>query len=295
MLNKICLIFGLLIGVLSDLQAQITKDFKILENQGFNLVVLDFNVYKGVSNIKREVGADPLHIHSHLSKVNILPSFSYQIKDETMYANLVHRNVESESLGKSLSYKLFPSSNDDFGHSWFVDLNSNFLYNLNLNFGVGVANIDLSQIPVANCMIRSASADINFDYGRKTPNTVRMDTLSVLINMGNLHAKKLNLFNAKKMNFEVNYGTMDLNFSGGMTEKTHLHAVVGAGKINITLPDESQPFIIKIKSTAMCRTYIPKHLKDIGNKTYISKSFREDAPNLMELTLDVSVGSVTLK
>lgn len=295
MLNRSILLISLLIGILSDLQAQITKDFKIVENQGFNLVVLDFNVYKGISSIKREAGSDPLHIHSHLSKVNILPSFSYQIKDQTMHANLIHRNVESESLGKSLSYKLFPSSNDDFGHRWNIDLNSNFLYDLNLNFGVGVANIDLSQIPVSNCKIRSASADINFDYSRKTANSVKMDTLSVTINMGNLHAKQLNLFNAKQMNFEINYGSMDLNFTGIMTERTRLNAVVGAGKINLTLPDESQPYIVKIKSTAMCRTYVPKHLKDIGNKTYISKSFREDAPNLMELTLDVSVGSVTLK
>lgn len=295
MLNKICLIIGLLIGFLSDLQAQITKDFKVLENQGFSLVVLDFNVYKGVSNFKREVGTDPLHIHSRLSKVNILPSFSYQIKDQIMFANLVHRNVESESLGKSLSYKLFPSSNDDFGHTWNVDLNSNFLYHLNLNFGVGVANIDLSQIPVSNCVIRSASADINFDFIKKTANTVKMDTLSVSINMGNINAQKLNLFNAKKINFEVNYGTIDLNFSGGMTERTNLKAVVGAGKINLQLPDESQPFIVRIKSTAMCRTYVPKNLKDIGNKTYVSKSYKEDASNLMDLTLDVSVGSVTIK
>jgi hypothetical protein len=295
MLNKICLIISLLIGFLSDLQAQITKDFKVIENQGFSLVILDFNVYKGVSNFKREVGTDPLHIHSRLSKVNILPSFSYQVKDQTMFANLVHRNVESESLGKSLSYKLFPSSNDDFGHTWNVDLNSNFLYHLNLNFGVGVAHIDLSQIPVANCMIRSASADINFDFVKKTANTVKMDTLSVSINMGNLNAQKVNLFNAKNMTFEVNYGTIDLNFSGGMNERTQLKAAVGAGKINLILPDESQPFIIKIKSTAMCRTYVPKNLRDIGNKTYVSKSYKEDAPNLMELTLDVSVGSVTIK
>lgn len=295
MLNKICLIFGLLVGVISDLQAQITKDFKVIENQGFNLVVLDFNVYKGVSTIKREIGSDPLHIHSHLSKVNILPSFSYQIKDKTMYANLVHRNVESESLGKSLSYKLFPSSNDNYGHKWDIDLNSNFLYELHLNFGMGVANIDLSQIPVSNCLIKSATADVNLDYERKTANSVKMDTLSVLINMGNLSANKLNLFNAKHMNFEINYGTMDLNFSGNMNERTQLNAIVGAGKINLTLPDESQPYIVRIKSTAMCRTYVPKNLKDIGNKTYVSKSFREDAPNLMDLTLDVSVGSVTIK
>ena len=33
----------------------------------------------------------------------------------------------------------------------------------------------------------------------------------------------------------------------------------------------------------------------IGDKTYVSKSYKADAPDLLELTIDVSVGSVTVK
>jgi len=45
----------------------------------------------------------------------------------------------------------------------------------------------------------------------------------------------------------------------------------------------------------MCRTYIPKYLKDLGNDTYVSKAYRENSENLMSFTIDVSVGSVTIK
>jgi hypothetical protein len=295
MLNKLHLLFGLVFGLIPLTQAQITKEFKVEQKTGYNLVYVDFNVYKGVSEIKREAGENPIHISSELSKVNILPSFSYEIKDQVLSSYLVHRNVESENLGKSLSYKLFSNSNDDFDHKWNVGLNSNYLYDLNFNLGIGKVSFDFSHLPISNCIIKSASADIKLNYSNKMANSVKMDTMHVSINMGNLDAHHLNYTNAKNMIFEANYGTLNLSFSDNMPESCNITATVGAGKVELELPAENQPFILKIKSTAMCRTSVPKNLKDIGNKTYVSKSYKENSENLMTLTIDVSVGSVTIK
>jgi hypothetical protein len=295
MLNKFCLLIGLVLGSTSWSDAQITKEFKVEEKNGYNLVQLDFNVYKGISDIKREQMDGPLTINSELNKVNILPSFSYRIKDEVLFANLSHRNVESENLGKSLSYKLFSSSNENFDHKWDVALNSHNLYNLHFYFGIGYASFDLSHLPISNCQIKSTSADIKLDYSKKFANSVKMDTLSVAINMGNLEANNLNFTNAKEMIFESNYGTLNLSFSDKMTESCNIKAMVGVGKVNLKLPSENQPYILKITSTPMCRTYLPKYLKDLGNNTYVSKAYRENSENLMTFTIDVSVGSVTIK
>ncbi|MEX0884005.1 MAG: hypothetical protein WDZ72_11085, partial [Cyclobacteriaceae bacterium] len=65
--------------------------------------------------------------------------------------------------------------------------------------------------------------------------------------------------------------------------------------VNIKLPPEDLPYIIKINSTAMCRTKIPSYLKEIDTKTYVSKGYRNDAKNLMTFMIDVSVGSVSLE
>lgn len=295
MLNKFSLIIVLVLGIIFQLTAQITKEFRVEEKHGYNLVYLNFNVYKGVTQINRKLGDEPVFIHSYLSKVNILPSFNHEIRDQVLYTNLVHRNVESENLGKSLSYKLFSSSNDDFDHKWSVGLNSNFLYDLHFYFGIGTADIDLAYLPVSNCIINSTSADVKLNYSKNSANSVKMDTIMVTINMGNLEASNLNFTNAKEMIFEANYGTLNLSFSDKMPEACNVQAMVGAGKVNLILPDDSQPYIVKIKSTPMCRTYIPKHLKDIGNKTYVSRTYKENSANLMTFDIDVSVGSVTLK
>jgi hypothetical protein len=295
MLRGLCLIICLVFSAETALLAQIDKEFKIEERKGFNIVHVDFNVYKGITKLYREHGDFPVHINAHLSKVNILPTFSYSIRNEVLSAHLLHRNVESETLGKSLSYKLFSSDSEDYDHKWNIGLSANHLYELNLYFGIGKAYLDFSNLPISNCNIKSASADIKLDYTKKVSNSVTMDTLMVSINMGNLNVSNINYSNAENMIFEINYGTLDLSFSDKLLHDAKVSAVVGAGKVNLTLPDQSQPYKLKINSTPMCRTNLPKYLKDIGNKTYVSKSYRQDAPDLLELTIDVSVGSVTVK
>ncbi len=295
MLRVLCLLICLIFIGKSPLIAQISKEFTIEERKGYSLVHVDFNVYKGITNLKRMHGDRPISINSSLSKVNILPSFSHQIKDGVLYTNLLHRNVESETLGKSLSYKLFSSDSEDFDHKWDVGLSANHLYNLNLYFGIGKANLDFSSIPVSNCKIKSASADIILDYSKKIANSVTMDTMTVSINMGNLDAYNVNYANAENIFFEINYGTLNLTFSEKVIHDVKVSAIVGAGKVNLVLPDQSQPYRLKIKSTAMCRTTLPSYLKDIGDKTYVSKAFREDAPDLVDLIIDISVGSLTVR
>ncbi|MGY6741959.1 MAG: hypothetical protein ACXIUQ_04415 [Cecembia sp.] len=295
MLTRLSLLLCFFFGWNTETWAQLSKEFKVEEKYGFNLVQVDFNIYKGTSKISRHIEDSPVKISCELSKVNILPDFSHRIKDEVLYSELIHRNVESENLGKSLSYKLFSSQNNDFDHKWMVNLNSNYLYALNFQFGIGKAYFDLSHLPISNCHIKSASADITVDYSEKLANSVKMDTMHISINMGTLQANNLNFTNAKYMVFEANYGSLNLNFSERMPEASQIFATVGAGKVDLQLPHDNQPAIIKIKSTAMCRTSIPKHWKDIGDKTYVNKSYDAKAENLLSLMIDVSVGSVTIR
>lgn len=295
MLIRLCLVVWLVLALVIDSEAQIEKEFKVEKKDNFSLVKLDFSSYKGISNIARDHSGWPILIEASLAKVNILPSFNHSVQNNVLTANLDHRNVESESLGKSITSRLFPSSSDDFDHNWNVGLNTNFLYDLNFNFGIGKANLDLSNINVTKCKIKTATADVFLNYSRNTPNPINMDTMSVFVNMGNVEVHSLNYSNAKQMIFDVNYGNVNIIFNGDMSHTSHLKASVGAGSVNITLPDQNTPYIVKVHSTAMCRTTIPPYLKSIGNKTYVSKGYKADAQNLMSIEIDVSVGSVSLK
>ncbi len=132
-------------------------------------------------------------------------------------------------------------------------------------------------------------------YGNKKPNTVNMDTLMVSVHMGSVYAEDLQLSNANNVLFDVSYGSVNLSFSDLMAGTSNISTVVGAGSVNIQLPEQDLPYLVKIKSTAMCRTKVPSYLKEIEEKTYVSKGYHADAKNLMTFLIDVSVGSVSLK
>jgi hypothetical protein len=288
---SICLI----IFVVISSEGQISRHFEVTERKNINLVSLNFSSYKGVSQISRSYHGVPLYADAELGKVNILPSFTHNLSDGILYAQLEHKNVESESLSKNLSYRLFASGDDDFDHKWEVGLDPNFLYNLHFQFGIGKARIDFSNLPISNCIVKTASADVFLNYSKKVSNSVNMDTLSEAINMGSLYAKDLQFSNARLMMFDVNYGSVNLTFDDAMAGVSQINAMVGAGSVNIKLPPTNLPYFIKIKSTAMCKTKVPSNLEKIDDDTYVSKGYNKDAKNLMTFLIDVSVGSVSLE
>jgi hypothetical protein len=275
-------------------RAQFVKEYKVTERKGFELVYLNFSSYKSSTQLKRVISADPIYVHGHLLKSNILPDFNYSIHDNLLDVSLVHKNVESDNLGKSITSKLF-SGNTDFDHTWDLGLGSNFLYDLDFNLGMGKANFDLSQIPVSQLKIKSASSDVMIHYGSDVPNQVEMDTLLVTLNMGTVEVQKTNYTNAKIVIIEVSYGKIDLNYSDGLASSSQVIAAVSGGSIHLKLPPDSNPVKIRMKSNPMCRTVFPKYLKSIDKETYITKGYKISDPKLLELILDVGVGSVTVE
>ena len=286
--------FFLVFFSLSEIEAQIVKEYQVTERKGYNLVQLDFTSYKSVTKLKRVISDGPVSIHGHISQTNILPDFSSEIKNQVLWASLVHKNVESDNLGKSITSKIFSGKGEDFDHTWDLGLDSNFLYHLNFYLGMGVSNFDLSKLTVSQLEIHSASSDVFIHYSEDEPNQVQMDTLLVMLNMGTVDIQQANYTNSKKMIVEVNYGKINLDFSDGMSSTCQVIAAVGAGSLNLHLPSDSFPIKIKMKTTPMCRTTIPKFLKSEDNETYITKGYSSDDPRLLELTLDVGVGAIII-
>ncbi len=294
MLKKLCLLLFWIMVEAIPASAQFVKEYKVTERKGFEIVYLDFSTYKSVTQLKRVISQDPIYIHGHLLKSNILPDFKYSVHDNMLDAKLVHKNVESDNLGRSITSKLF-SDNSDFDHSWDLGLASNFLYDLDFNLGVGISDFDLAQIPVSQLKVKSASADVKIHYGLAIPNQVEMDTLLVTLNMGVVEIQDLNFTNSKKVIIEVSYGKIDLNYSDGLASSCQVIAAVSGGSIHLKLPPDSNPVKIRMKTTPMCRTIFPKYLKSVDKETYVTKGYKASDPRLLELILDVGVGSITIE
>ena len=264
------------------------------EKAGIEKVSLNFSSYKSETQVKRSTGLDPLRIHGHLLQANILPDFRSATSKNQVVASLVHKNIESDNLGKSITSKLF-SSSTGFDHSWDVALASNYAYDLDFNLGLGTADFDLAQLAVSTLKIKSASADIFIHYSTNLPNLVGMDTLLVTVNMGAVDLHQAQLTQAKKVIIEVNYGQISLNYGQSQTFKGQVIAAVAGGTIYLKLPPESSPVKIRMKTTPLCRTSLPDYLRAIGEDTYVTKGYSASDPRLLEFVLDVGVGAITVE
>jgi hypothetical protein len=294
MLKKLCLFLCLLLSSVSWVCAQFVKEYRVPEKAGIEKVSLNFISYKSETKVKRSAGMDPLRIHGHLLQANILPDFRSSVGKNRVAASLVHKNIESDNLGKSITSKLF-STTSGFDHSWDVGLTSSYVYDLDFNLGMGTADFDLAQLAVSTLKIKSASADVFIHYSSNTPNSVGMDTLLVTLNMGAVDLHQAQLAQAKKVIIEVNYGQISLNYGQPQSSKAQVIAAVGGGTIYLKLPPESSPVKIRMKTTPLCRIAIPDYLRAIGEDTFVTKGYSASDPRLLEFILDVGVGAVTVE
>ncbi len=294
MLKKLCLFLFLLPSSGGWVCAQFVKEYRVAEKVGIEEVSLNFSSYKSETQVKRSVGMDPLLIHGHLLQANILPDFRSATSKNQLVASLVHKNIESDNLGKSITSKLF-STSVGFDHSWDVGLTSNYTYDLDFNLGLGTADFDLAQLAVSTLKIKSASADVFIHYSTNTPNAVVMDTLLVTLNMGAVELHQAQLTHAKKVIIEVNYGQINLNYGQSQSFKGQVIAAVAGGTIYLKLPPESSPIKIRMKTTPLCRTSLPDYLRAIGEDTFVTVGYSASDPRLLEFVLDVGVGAITVE
>ena len=294
MLKKLCLFLFLIPTTGGWVCAQFVKEYRVAEKVGIEEVSLNFSSYKSETQVKRSVGMDPLLIHGHLLQANILPDFRSSTSNNSVIASLVHKNIESDNLGKSITSKLF-STSTGFDHSWDVGLTSSYVYDLDFNLGMGTADFDLAQLAVSTLKIKSASADVFIHYSTNTPNAFVMDTLLVTLNMGAVDLHQAQLTQAKKVIIEVNYGQINLNYGLPQSIKGQVIAAVAGGTIYLKLPPESSPVKIRIKTTPLCRIAVPDYLRAIGEDTFVTKGYSASDPRLLEFVLDVGVGAVTVE
>ncbi|MBM3425351.1 MAG: DUF4097 domain-containing protein [Bacteroidetes bacterium] len=294
MFKKLCLLIFLIPLAGTWVHAQFVREYRVAAKNGIEKVTLSFSTYKSQTQVKRTTGKDPVTIHGHLLQANILPDFRYSTTKNGVTASLVHKNIESDNLGKSITSKLF-STSTGFDHTWDVGLASTYAYDLAFNLGMGTADFDLAQLAVATLKIKSASADVSIHNSSATPNLTGMDTLLVTLNMGTVDLLQAQQTQAKKVIIEVNYGQINLNYGLGQTSKGQVIAAVGGGMIYLKLPPVSNPVKIRMKTTPLCRTSVPEHLRAIGEDVFVTKGYTASDPRLLEIILDVGVGSITIE
>lgn len=286
------LVFTAAFGLLFSFSyGQLKKFYTLKETARFDTVNFSLEATSGNCYIKSSLEEGPLTIYGNpdLNKIN--PSFKSKIQDNTCDVALDLQEYRSSNFGDGLLMAMVREKTEENNY-WKILFDQQKVYRLNLSYGFGNADVDLSGTSVQNFKVRSGSADIIVDYNDRKPNKIVMDTFWVKADMGSVVARHLELAKAKYVMANVGFGKALLDFSESTGEKCLVEASVGAGNLDIYLPSEDVPMIIYLSDSPLCGRRMVDGFEEVERNVFVNMNYDADAQDLITFRIDVSLGNV---
>lgn len=275
---------------------QIKKQFTVENLEDCSSIELNLKAKTGNCFIRPSQNSDILNVYSNQDVEEYNHSFSNELKDQTCQVRLSLEQEGQKGVGTKISYQVFGADTQPNDKFWKIYLTESKPYSLNLDYGLGNANIDLSGLSIKRMKINTGSADVNVSYNSGMENKVDMDTFFVKVDLGSLTVKQLNLSRAHVMIADVGFGNVMLDFSDKPLVSNRVKGSVGAGNMVILLPSDDVPVLVKISDSWLCSVNLCKSLKRIGTDTYANAAFsNKNAKDALTFDLDVSLGKIIFK
>ena len=287
---------GWAIAIVGLACGQIKKQFTVEDSPSCENISLTLKANSGNCYIKPSQNPEILNVYSNQSESSYGHNFRKEIKGKTCEVVLNLEEVQAEGISQTISTRFFgPSDNPATDKLWKMYLTNSKPYLLELNYGVGNANIDLSGLAVKRLKISTGSADVNVGYNSALENQVDMDTFFVKVDLGSVNVKNLSLSRTHCVMADVGFGNMTLDFSNRPVVSNRIKGSVGAGNLTIILPKEETPILVKIQDSWLCSVKIPAGLKKVGENTFANSAYSKNAKNSLTFDIDVSMGNIVFK
>ncbi len=289
--------FGLIGSSLAlGVSGQIKKQFSVENLEDCSSIELNLKAKTGNCFIRPSQNSDILNVYSNQEVEEYNHSFSNELKDQTCQVRLSLEQEGQKGVGTKISYQMFGADTQPNDKFWKIYLTERKPYSLNLDYGLGNANIDLSGLSIKRLKINTGSADVNVSYNSGMENKLDMDTFYVKVDLGSLNVKQLNLSRTHVMIADVGFGNVLLDFSDKPLVSNRVKGSVGAGNMVILLPSDDVPVLVKISESWLCSVNLCKSLKRIGTDTYANAAFsNKNAKDAITFDLDVSLGKIIFK
>ncbi len=288
-------VVAVLIFAANQAQAQIKKQFSVSGVSRVENVDLHFEVNNGQCSIKAGESDELITVYSNQDYDNYSHTFNKNIEGTTCKVNLVLEDDRAEGFGQSISTRVFGNRHEGHDKIWRVYLNQEQVYDLDLKYGIGQADIDLSGISVENLKIHTGSADINIGYFSQGGNNVEMDTFYVKVDMGSVAVRKLDMARSKYVKADVGFGDLLLDISGEEKMSGKVIGSVGAGNMFVILPSNTAPTMIQVKDSWLCKVRLPSTFRKTAPNTYVNAAYEASSTDALVFQLDVSMGKIIFK
>jgi hypothetical protein len=274
---------------------QMKKQIVVDNQENCETVDLVLKAKTGNCFIRPGQNSELLSIYSNQDLAEYSHIFSNEVKGSVCYIRLALEQEGQRGVSKKISYQVFGGEEHQSDKFWKVYLTDTKPYSLDLDYGLGNANVDLSGLAIKKLKINTGSADVNVSYSTGLENKVEMDTFFVKVDLGSLNVKQLNLSRSKVVMAEVGFGNIFLDFSNKPGVMPTVKGSVGAGNMTIMLPEESIPVMVKISESWLCSVNLCKDLKKISENKYANAAYTRNPKNALTFDLDVSMGKIIFK
>ena len=274
---------------------QMKKQFTVENSQACENINLNLKVNSGDCFIKAGHNSEILNVFSNQDQSSYAHQYRKEIVKNTCQVYLNFENTNAQGIGQTISTRMFGDEKPVNNNVWKMYLSDTKPYDLQLEYAMGSAHVDLSGLSIKKLKINTGSADVNIGYS-SLENKVNMDTLSVKVDLGSLNVQNLNLSRTRYTSADVGFGNMTLDFSANPPLVTNrIEGSVGAGNLTILLPTSQTPVLVKINDSWLCSVKIPESLKKIRANTFANAAYRDNVENALLFNLDVSMGNIIFR
>ena len=293
-MSRLVLMVWFLAGAVQLLQAQLRRFYELNEPETYDTVDFTLKATSGISFVRHVDGGNPLNIFGNPDLDHINPSFHSEVNNNTCQVKLVLYEYRKSMVGDGLVFAMLGGKEEEEQNYWKFLINDQKIYNLNLNYGIGSSDIDLSGTAVNKLKITTGNADVKVNYSSAAPNQIEMDTFMVKVDLGSLEAHHIDRARAQNLVAEIGFGQGLLDFRNTLSTACNVYATVGAGRLNIILP-KSEPVIIHMKESPLCNISMPRSLEQVEKNVYVNMDYDSAAENLLTIYVDVAMGAVSFE
>lgn len=281
-------------AVSAGVYGQVKRQFNVENLEACESIKLSLKANSGNCFIKPSQNTDILNVFSNQDTESYSHNFVKEVKGKVCEVTLSLEETSSSGLSQTISSRMFGPSDNTSGKYWKMYLTDAKPYILELNYGMGNANVDLSGLSIQKLKITTGSANVNVGY-QTLENRVDMDTLYVKADLGSINVKNINLSRSRNLIADVGFGNMSLDFSGQPVVNNTVKGSVGAGNLTIILPNQNVPVLVKVRDSWLCSVTMVKSLKKINSNTFANEAYSRNPKNALTFDLDVSMGKIIFK
>jgi hypothetical protein len=274
---------------------QVKKQFSVEPVAQCDLIQLSLKAKSGNCFVRPSQNSELLNVYSNQDLEEYGHSFSNEVVGKICKVRLALDQEGRKGLSKQISSQVFGGENAVPEKLWKVYLTEAKPYDLDLVYGLGNANVDLSGLAIKKLKINTGSADVKVGFATGMANKVAMDTFFVKVDVGSVDVRQINLCRSKVVVADVGFGNMQLDFSDRPAGANRIYGSVGAGNLYITLPPDEVPVMVKIKDSWLCSVNLTKKLQPIGKNVFANAAYSKNTKDALVFDLDVSLGNIEFR